>query len=113
METAIIDTPAFSAMFQFGRFRLRPRGGGLLRQDTTGAWRPVSIGSRALTVLGVLVEQRGTLVSKDEIMRAVWPGTAVEEHNLTVQIAALRRLLDEDHPSESCCPSAVVQIQTA
>jgi DNA-binding winged helix-turn-helix (wHTH) protein len=53
-------------------------------------------------VLGVLIEKRGTLVSKDEIMRAVWQGTAVEEHNLTVQIAALRRLLDEDYPSESC-----------
>ena len=73
---------AFSAMFQFDRFRLRPQGGGLLRLDTTGAWRPVSIGSRALAVLGVLVEQRGNLVSKDEIMDAVWPGIVVEEHNL-------------------------------
>jgi adenylate cyclase len=93
---------AFSAMFQFDRFRLRPQGGGLLRLDTTGAWRPVSIGSRALAVLGVLVEQRGNLVSKDEIMDAVWPGIVVEEHNLTVQISALRHLLDEEHPAESC-----------
>jgi len=102
MGAAIMDTPALPAMFQFDRFRLRPGGGGLLRQDTAGAWRPVSIGSRALAVLGVLIEQRGTLMSKDKIMRAVWPGTAVEEHNLTVQISMLRRLLDEDHPSESC-----------
>lgn len=79
-----MDTPALSDMFQFDRFCLRPRGGGLLRQDSTGVWRPVSIGSRALAVLGVLIEQRGTLVSKDDVMRAVWPGTAVEEHNLTV-----------------------------
>jgi DNA-binding winged helix-turn-helix (wHTH) protein len=102
MGAAIMDTPAFSATFQFDRFRLRPGGGGLLRRDTAGAWRPVSIGSRALAVLGVLIEQRGTLISKDEIMRAVWPGTAVEEHNLTVQISTLRRLLDEDQSSESC-----------
>ena len=35
-------------------------------------------------------------------MRAVWPGTTVEEKNLTVQISALRRALDEDRPGESC-----------
>jgi adenylate cyclase len=97
-----MDTPALSAMFQFDRFCLRPQGAGLLRQDTTGDWRPVSIGSRTLAVLGVLLERRGTLVSKNEIMRAVWPGTAVEDHNLTVQISTLRRLLDEDSLSESC-----------
>ena len=94
--------PALSDMFHFGRFCLRPRGGGLLRQDAAGAWRPVSIGSRALAVLGLLIEQRGDLVPKDEIMRTVWPGTAVEEHNLTVQVSALRRLLNEDHSEESC-----------
>ena len=55
---------------------------------------PVAIGSRALDVLSVLIVRHGELVSKDEIMRAVWPGTAVEEHNLTVQISALRRILD-------------------
>jgi DNA-binding winged helix-turn-helix (wHTH) protein/TolB-like protein/tetratricopeptide (TPR) repeat protein len=107
MGAATMDTPAFSAMFQFDRFRLQGGGGRLLRQDTAGAWRPVSIGSRALAVLGVLIEQRGTLVSKDEIMRAVWPGTVVEEHNLTVQISTLRRLLDEDHPSESCIQTVI------
>jgi adenylate cyclase len=97
-----MDTPALSTMFQFGRFRFCSGSDGLLRQDTTGVWRPVSIGSRARAVLGVLIEQRGNLVLKDQIMRSVWPETSVEEHNLTVQISALRRLLDGDHPSESC-----------
>jgi adenylate cyclase len=97
-----MDAPASLDTVLFDWFCLRPGGGGLLRQDTAGIWRPVPIGSRALAVLGVLVEQRGNLVSKDKIMAAVWPGTAVEDHNLTVQISALRRLLDEDHPAESC-----------
>ena len=88
--------------FVFGRFRLHRRGGDLLRQDATGAWAPVEIGTRAVDVLAVLIERRGELVSRDEIMRAVWPGTVVEEHNLTVQISALRRVLDEDHEHGSC-----------
>jgi TolB-like protein/DNA-binding winged helix-turn-helix (wHTH) protein len=97
-----MDTPISPVTIQFDRFRRLRGGGGLLRQDTAEAWIPVSIGSRALAVLGVLIEQRGALVSKDAIMRAVWPDTAVEEHNLAVQISVLRRLLDDNHPSESC-----------
>jgi len=39
---------------------------------------------------------------KDEIMAAVWPGTVVEDNNLTVQIAALRRILDQGRAGGSC-----------
>ena len=42
-----------------------------------------------------LVENSGDLVTKQALMRAVWPGTIVEEANLTVQIATLRKVLDE------------------
>jgi DNA-binding winged helix-turn-helix (wHTH) protein len=45
-------------------------------------------------LLGLLVEQPGKLVSKSEIIDAVWGGSTVEEANLTVQISALRRILD-------------------
>src|SRR6185295_4623238 len=41
----------------------------------------------------VLVDARGGVVSKGSLMDAAWPGTVVEEANLTVQIAALRRAL--------------------
>jgi TolB-like protein/Tfp pilus assembly protein PilF len=44
-----------------------------------------------VTLLRLLVERAGTPVSKDALMEAAWPGLAVEESNLTVQIAALRR----------------------
>ena len=63
---------------------------------------PLAIGSRALDVLGVLVERPGDLVSRDEIMDAVWPGTMVEDGNLTVQISTLRRVLDQGRAEGSC-----------
>jgi adenylate cyclase len=91
----------------FDRFRLRRDGGGLLCQDASGAWAPISVGSRALEVLGVLVRHHGDLVTKDDIMRAVWRETTVEEHNLTVQIAALRRVLDAGRANGSCIQTVV------
>ena len=72
------------------------------RLDDNGSWRPVPLGSRAVDVLCVLIERRGDLVARDEIMRAVWPNVAVEEHNLVVQISALRRVLDADRAEGSC-----------
>jgi DNA-binding winged helix-turn-helix (wHTH) protein len=89
-------------IFLFEGFRLDRRGGGLFRRDQRGVFRPVAIGSRALDVLCVLVEQSGNLVSKDQIMDAVWPGTVVEDGNLTVQISALRRILDRGRTEGSC-----------
>jgi adenylate cyclase len=74
----------------------------LYRQDAIGTWTPVLIGSRAQDILTLLLEQPGTLVSKDAIMEAVWPNTAVEANNLNVQIAALRRVLDRDRSGASC-----------
>ena len=63
---------------------------------------PVTIGSRALEVLGVLIERHGDLVSRDEFLAAVWPNTVVEEANLAVQISALRRVVDQDRTDGSC-----------
>ena len=60
------------------------------------------MGSRALGILGVLVERAGELVSRAEIISAVWPETTVEDSNLDVQIAALRRVLDEGQTEGSC-----------
>jgi DNA-binding winged helix-turn-helix (wHTH) protein len=71
-------------------------------RTAAGAWMPVSVGSRALDILAVLLERPGTLVSKDTILDAVWPDTAVEINNLAVQISALRRVLDEGRAEGSC-----------
>jgi adenylate cyclase len=62
----------------------------------------MAIGSRALDVLGVLVGRAGELVSRDEIIALVWPATVVEDNNLNLQIAALRRRLDHARSEGSC-----------
>jgi TolB-like protein/Flp pilus assembly protein TadD len=90
-----------SDIFVFEDFRLDRRGG-LFRRDDNGAFVPVAIGSRALDILRVLIEQVGDVVSKEEIITAVWPETVVEDSNLTVQISALRRVLDRGRGSGSC-----------
>ena len=56
----------------------------------------VRVGSRAFDILALLIRAEGALVSKDEIMRCVWPHTVVEENNLQVHIAALRKVLGRD-----------------
>jgi len=91
---------AYSDTLLFEGFRFDRRGG-LFRRGH-GADAPVEIGSRALDILGVLVARAGDVVSKDEIVAAVWPGRVVEDSNLTVQISALRRVLDRGRLNGSC-----------
>jgi TolB-like protein/Tfp pilus assembly protein PilF len=74
--------------FAFGPFVLDPDAGTLLRNDD-----PVAVGYRGLKLLSALVGRPGEILGKSELMDAAWPGTAVEEGNLTVQIAQLRKLL--------------------
>jgi predicted ATPase len=82
-------TPAERAL-EFGPFRLLPARRLLLKAD-----QPVRLGSRALEILIALVERAGELVSKDELMARVWPNLFVEENNLKVQVAGLRRALGD------------------
>jgi adenylate cyclase len=93
---------AQSGGFLFEDFRLDRGGGGLFRCDDAGTFVPVAVGSRGLDILGVLISRAGEVVSKDEIVSAVWPGSVVEDSNLTVQISALRRVLDRDRTQGSC-----------
>jgi len=93
---------ATADIFLFEEFRLDRRGNGLSRRDERGVFVPLSVGSRALDVLGVLVERAGDLVLKEEIMAAVWGRSVVENANLTVQISALRRVLDQGRLEGSC-----------
>jgi class 3 adenylate cyclase len=75
-------------IYALGPFRLDTQDGLLLR-----AREPVALGRRAIALLRALVEQPGALLSTDALMEAGWSGQSVEESNLTVQIAALRRVL--------------------
>lgn len=79
---------------QISPFRLDAKAEILLRGT-----EPVALGRRAVALLRLLVERAGTPVSKETLIEATWPGLAIEESNLTVQIAALRRALDEQSDS--------------
>ena len=83
---AISVPPAPS--YKFGPFRLDPSGPLLLRSGEI-----VQLPPKALDILAVLVDRRGTLVQRDDLIRAVWPNTFVEESNLTHHIAVLRKTL--------------------
>src|SRR5499427_3389884 len=85
-----------AATYILGPFRLDAETDTLFRGG-----EPVSLGRRAVALLRVLVERRGIPVSKDALMEAAWAGLTVEESNLTVQIAALRRVLGEEPGGEN------------
>jgi DNA-binding winged helix-turn-helix (wHTH) protein len=75
-------------VLSFGPFYLLPTQFLLLEGD-----KPVPLGSRALEILIALLERRGELVSKKDLMARVWPNVFVEPANLTVHMSALRRAL--------------------
>src|SRR3954451_15347344 len=77
-------------IYKFGPFHLDADAGILFR----GA-QPAVLGARAVALLALLLERAGEPVSKDALIEAAWPGLAIEDSNLTVQIAALRRALEE------------------
>lgn len=77
-----------SLEFSFGPFCLLPRSRTLLLEG-----RPIECGSRAFDLLHVLLMFQGQIVSKDTIVKHVWPTTCVEESNLRFQMASLRKTL--------------------
>ena len=77
-----------SADFTFGPFILDRQRGRLLRDG-----RSVTVSSKGLQLLQAFAGSAGRVVTKAELMRAAWGDTAVEESNLSVQVAALRKQL--------------------
>jgi DNA-binding winged helix-turn-helix (wHTH) protein len=76
---------------RFGRFEVRRRQSQLLADG-----KPVDLGGRAFDVLLALIDGAGMLVTKSELIERGWPGQAVEENNVQVQVHALRRALGRD-----------------
>ena len=72
----------------FGPFVFDAVSGELTRDG-----KPVAVGQRGLALLKVLLEANGQPVDKEMLLQRGWPGTIVEEVNLSVQIAALRKTL--------------------
>src|SRR5205809_2963866 len=79
-------------LFEFGEFRLDSREKRLWRNGEA-----VSIQPKAFDLLAFLITNQGHLISKDEILRAIWADTIVEESNLALNIHALRKLLGENN----------------
>jgi len=81
--------------YRFGSFCLDADAEILFRGAAT-----TCLGRRAVALLRVLIQQPGVLVSKESLIEAAWSGQAIEESNLPVQIAAVRRVLGEELDGE-------------
>ncbi|AJO79176.1 winged helix-turn-helix domain-containing protein [Pseudomonas sp. MRSN 12121] len=77
-------------VLRFGPYVFHPRRRLVLEGD-----RPLGVGGRALEILRVLLERAGEVLGKEELIARVWPHSVVEEINLRVHIAALRRALGD------------------
>jgi DNA-binding winged helix-turn-helix (wHTH) protein len=77
-------------VLSFGPFSLLVATRLLKRAD-----EPISLGGRALDVLIALTERAGEVVSYRELISIAWPNVTVDEANLRVQIATLRKALSE------------------
>ena len=82
-----------SQVYQFGPFQLLPNERLLLRGENV-----VELPPKVFDTLVMLVRERGHVVGKNEIMRAIWPDSFVEESNLTRNISVLRKALNSDNP---------------
>jgi len=91
-----------SLSFRFNDLLLDMPAGVLLRVHPDGQMTREPVGRRAFRILCLLVERRGAIVTRQEIMDAVWPDAVVEENNLSVQLSNLRRALDTDRNEGSC-----------
>jgi DNA-binding winged helix-turn-helix (wHTH) protein len=80
-----------SSFYRFGQFVLDPARRTLSRADS-----PVSLTPKAFDVLLFLVQNPNRLITKEELLQAVWGDTVVEEGNLTQYISHLRKALGDD-----------------
>src|SRR6202042_3130864 len=80
-----------SNLYRFGQFVLDPGRRTLSRADS-----PVSLTPKAFDVLFFLAQNPNRLVTKEELLQAVWGGTFVEEGNLTQYISHLRKALGDN-----------------
>src|SRR6516165_2894311 len=75
---------------EFGHFTILPR-----RREALAHGRPLPLGGRAFDLLIALIEARGAVVAKAELIGRAWPGRIVGEDNLHAQIRILRKALGD------------------
>ena len=91
MSVDTVPATSAEAILIFGPFEIDPRRRRLLREG-----RLIELGARAFDILMVLLEAHGQVVRKHELLNRVWPTTVVGEHNIHVQICALRKALGDN-----------------
>src|SRR5256886_13051000 len=77
----------FAQTIEFARFRLIRH-----RRELLADGLSIDLGGRAFDTLMALLDARGTVLGKDELLSRVWPDRVVEENNLQAQISALRKV---------------------
>jgi eukaryotic-like serine/threonine-protein kinase len=77
-------------LYEFGPFRVDPEKETLLREG-----EPVALTPKTFQILLVLIRHNEEVVTKDDLMKAVWPDSFVEEANLSRNISMLRKALGE------------------
>jgi Tol biopolymer transport system component/DNA-binding winged helix-turn-helix (wHTH) protein len=80
-----------TVVYEFGGYRLDPQARILGLRD-----QPIALAPKSFDLLLLLVERRGRVLERDELIRALWPDTIVEEANLTFQVSTLRKALGGD-----------------
>src|SRR5271155_4941252 len=82
-------------VYAFGPFLLDP-----IRRSLTRNGAPVVLTPKAFDALCYLVENPARVVSKDELLSALWPGRVVEESNISQTIFTLRKALSDGGHAE-------------
>src|ERR1051325_9810493 len=77
-------------LYKFGPFYIDPHAKLLIKDE-----KPVPIKPKVFDTLLVLVEGRGNVLTKDDLMGKIWSDAAVEENNLQQNISTLRKVLGE------------------
>src|SRR5581483_4657232 len=85
-----------NSIYEFGPFKLDTSEYSLVKDG-----KPVPLTPKAFEILHLLVRNNGRLVSRDELMKAVWRDSFVEEANLSVNISTLRKALGEHSGGQS------------
>src|SRR5438477_11970514 len=86
---------SFKELYEFGPFRIDPEKEILLRDG-----EPVPLTPKTFQILLVLVRHSNQVVTKDDLMKEVWPDSFVEEANLSRNIFMLRKALGESPPEQ-------------
>ena len=96
-KTAVSNTlaPEQNRVYYFGSFCLDQAERQLSRNGKT-----VRLAPKTFDVLLVLIQNKGSLVTRERLLEEVWADVFVEEANLSVNIASLRKALDEDDSEE-------------